>query len=53
MLRAGREPFGSDGLRTAALFIYFDAFSSREPKATSLENALKGRSIADHASNTA
>jgi hypothetical protein len=32
--------FGSDGIRTEALDSGFDAFSSREPVATSLENAL-------------
>src|ERR1700730_9246817 len=31
---------GSDGIRTEALVFCFDAFSSREPESTSLENAL-------------
>jgi hypothetical protein len=31
---------GSDGIRTGVLAFYFDAFSSREPVSTSLENAL-------------
>jgi hypothetical protein len=32
--------FRSDGIRTEALSLYFDAFSSREPVSASLENAL-------------
>jgi hypothetical protein len=28
------DPFGSDGIRTAALFFVFEAFSSRGPEAT-------------------
>jgi hypothetical protein len=32
---------GSDKIRTEAPDSCFDAFSSREPEATSLENALK------------
>src|ERR1700684_1743735 len=38
--RRGLEPFGSDCIRTEALIFCFDAFSSREPVPTSLENAL-------------
>src|ERR1700730_3806258 len=34
---------GSDSIRTDALDSCFDAFSSREPVSTSLENALIGR----------
>jgi hypothetical protein len=33
--------FGSDRIKTEALDSCFDAFSSREPASTSLENALK------------
>jgi hypothetical protein len=32
---------GSDGIRTEALLLCFDAFSWREPGSTSLENAIK------------
>jgi hypothetical protein len=34
--------FGSDKIRTGLLAFCFDAFSSRGPLSTSLENALAG-----------
>jgi hypothetical protein len=34
------QGLGSDEIRTEALYCLFEAFSSREPASTSLENAM-------------
>src|ERR1700760_4439489 len=39
-IRSLQSLSGSDGIRTGAPAFCFDAFSSREPVSTSLENAL-------------